>query len=657
MISQLGKIEGSERNKLRYILSGFLIGFSGGAIVLMPILGFKIYPIGNLGICIYVSILAYTILKHQILDIHIVIEKAFSYVFLATFASVIYIGAVFLLHEASSSIDLKTQHRTFFQNMSYGTNYRQNFFSISGLFTGITCSAMAVLVFLKGYKEFINRLWGIFCIAVAIWGFTGYWIALEQNEQQALILWKVSYLGVTLIPPLYYHFVTSFIGLQKRRELVIVYILGIFFFAMGSTPLMTRGVHRLFDQFFYLSPGPLYYPFFAYFFGIVVLTHIYMWQFQKNTDNFKKKIQTILFILASAIGFTGGLHCFLAVFGFEVYPYGNYAVGVYPLIMTYAIVKHELFDIRIIIRKTVFFSLFTVFLSVVSLALVLIIHSFFAQNTFQLSSFFINFIGIIFIALLFKPFELFFQKKIEKYFFKGTVSEIAEQKEILEAELERRERLKSVGILAAGMAHEIKNPLTVINAFTEHLPQKIDDPHFREKFIRVIQQETHRMKSIVEDLLMFSKPKEPIRECFKASKVLDDILLLLNDNCMKHDIKVYTDYSDRDEIFADKSQIKQAFLNIIINAIDAMRETGGALHLLTDQDKNNIIVTIIDSGHGISEVALPHIFDPFYSGKEKGTGLGLAITFSVLQRNDAIINVSSKEGQGTTFQIRFHLAS
>lgn len=808
-----------------------------------------------------------------------------------------------------------------------------NSFAFSGLLVGLACTSMAVVVFLKSAKNFTNTLWAIFCLIVAIWGFGSLLIGLSKNADQSLLYWRLTYLGVTLIPPLYYHFVNVFLNKASKKDVISIYVLGLVFLITSNSSLMTAGVERRFNQIFYLLPGPIYPLFFLYFFATVLIAHIYLWQYMRNTDDTHKKVQVSWIFLASAIGFTGGLLCFLPVFGIEIYPYGNFAVGLYPIIMTHAVIKHNLFDIRIVIKKAIFystltilvsilyvvvfifhsfysnesikslgvsavkirtdfnehfkltpyfyslalttissfvlsvfvflkakknranilwslgalfcgiwslffnilihskdeniallsaqicniaagfvciflchfckefsahkpnkniliilgyvnaiifmcfgfskhflfvkpflgftfytqpyslyyfftvhfffyliyghwclarslsnhtdpkrnqikyiifalslgyvagittflpvfgvpvepfpvhfvwfyaaiiayamvkhelldiriiikkaalFSLFTIFLSVLSLALVLITHSLVAETKSPLSSFVANFIGILFIAIMFKPLEIFFQKKLEKRFFKGSVSEIAEQNEKLAAELERRERLKSVGILAAGMAHEIKNPLSAIKTFAEFLPQRYAEASFREKFIKIVNSETDRISNIVKDLLLFSKPAAPKKQVVDCGEVLRSTILLLSEDMTKRNIKVHYEIApDQKLAFVDPSQIKQAALNILLNAIDAIGAGGGTITVGVKPHNEQVKIIISDTGPGIPEDKLKHLFDPFYTTKDDGTGLGLAITHTLVVSNNGRITAENQPTGGAQFSIFLPLA-
>jgi len=217
-------------------------------------------------------------------------------------------------------------------------------------------------------------------------------------------------------------------------------------------------------------------------------------------------------------------------------------------------------------------------------------------------------------------------------------------------EAERRKRLESVGIQAAGIAHEIKNPLTAIKTFADHLPQRYDDPEFREKFCRIVNQEITRAKGIVTNILLFTSFPKPRRRRCDMARVLQEVVEILGNEINAAGVAVDLNLKEQ-EIFADPEQLKQAFLNIIINAVDAMRGKGGSLVIGTFVREGGLEVVVEDTGCGIPKGKQHRIFDAFYTSKDSGTGLGLAVTQSIIDQHRGRIRVESKVGRGTRFKI------
>ncbi|MFC1549182.1 nitrogen regulation protein NR(II), partial [Candidatus Omnitrophota bacterium] len=221
----------------------------------------------------------------------------------------------------------------------------------------------------------------------------------------------------------------------------------------------------------------------------------------------------------------------------------------------------------------------------------------------------------------------------------------------LREEIQKSEKLKAVATLAAGMAHEIKNPLTSIKTFTEYLPQKYNDPDFIEKFNKIVGGEVDRINHIVRQLLEFSRPGKLHAKETNTNKLLDETLSLLNNDFLKYGIKITRNYSRIPAITSDSAQIKQVFLNLFLNAIDSMKN-GGSISVRTKQvNYDTISVEIEDAGEGIAKDDIDLIFDPFFSRKDGGTGLGLSVVLGIIKKHGGKINIKSTLGKGTTFTI------
>jgi len=226
--------------------------------------------------------------------------------------------------------------------------------------------------------------------------------------------------------------------------------------------------------------------------------------------------------------------------------------------------------------------------------------------------------------------------------------------------LHQSEKLASVGRLAGGIAHEIKNPLASIKTFVEFLPEEYKDPVFREKFYRIVGSEVDRINTIVEQLVDFSHPKAPKLEETDICQLIENVLILLENDLIKNKVTVKEDYTQgRGLIFVDKNQLEQVFLNLFINSIQAMNslknKESNELKIMTYTDKTNFIIEISDTGCGIPAGQLSSIFDPFFTTKEKGSGLGLSIVHGIIKSHGGAIDVKSNVDKGAVFTIKLPL--
>ena len=226
----------------------------------------------------------------------------------------------------------------------------------------------------------------------------------------------------------------------------------------------------------------------------------------------------------------------------------------------------------------------------------------------------------------------------------------------------RTERLASLGQMAAGVAHEINNPLGGILLYSNLvLEEMTDDNASRENMEKIIYQ-TDRCKKIVQNLLDFARTPSGDMVKLSINNVIMTSLNLVKDQSMFLGIEVTTNLAENlPEIRGDISRLEEVFLNLFINAADAM-EGDGVLRISTRlSSTNSIKIYISDNGKGIDKAYLPHIFEPFFTTKDpgQGTGLGLSITYGIIQKHNGLIDVESKPGEGTTFIITLppHLGS
>ena len=233
-------------------------------------------------------------------------------------------------------------------------------------------------------------------------------------------------------------------------------------------------------------------------------------------------------------------------------------------------------------------------------------------------------------------------------------------------EVRRMERLASVGTLAAGIAHEIKNPLVSIQTFTQLLPERYHDPSFRDGFGAIVRDEVSRINKLVQSLLEFARPRPQQTAPVSVHELLDRALLLLESELRKQNIEVTRAYGGDVPIIAgDGEKLFQVFFNLLQNAIQAMEGQERQIFLTTARHAMNhgsrhhdaVLLTIRDTGKGIDAADIPRIFDPFFSTKTNGSGLGLSICHTILEEHGARIDVDSTPGKGTTFSLALPLKS
>jgi len=226
----------------------------------------------------------------------------------------------------------------------------------------------------------------------------------------------------------------------------------------------------------------------------------------------------------------------------------------------------------------------------------------------------------------------------------------------LHKNLIQSEKLAYVGKLAAGVAHEINNPLTSVLGITSFLLKKIGEKSVMTEDLLLIVEETKRCKKIVEDLLEFSCQRELGKSANNINTIIEKSLAIIEKQPFFKNIKIIRKFEQPlPLVIVDKNQIKQVFMNMILNAQEAMPD-GGTLTVesILVENRKCVEIKFIDTGHGIHKDDITRLFDPFFTTKSKikGTGLGLSVSYSIVTRHGGSIDVISKVGKGSTFIVR-----
>jgi len=239
------------------------------------------------------------------------------------------------------------------------------------------------------------------------------------------------------------------------------------------------------------------------------------------------------------------------------------------------------------------------------------------------------------------------------------VEERTKELQEMQEHLIQSEKLASLGKLAAGIAHEINNPLGGILLYSHLLLEDLGNDSPYADNIKKIIKETTRSKEIVKGLLEFARPKEPEKAVININDVILYSLGIFEKQALFQNIRIKKDLTDDSaKIVGDASQLQQVFMNIILNAAEAMNGEGDLIVKTYVDGKGNVLAEITDTGCGISKENISRIFEPFFTTKPvgKGTGLGLAISYSIIKRHGGDIRVKSEEGKGTTFTISLPMA-
>ena len=514
----------------------------------------------------------------------------------------------------------------------------------------------AFIVFAFSTKK-VHQIWAIFNVIVAVWGLTNFIAGMSSTPERALIFWRLTFLPLTFISVVFYHVVIEFCQIKRPRMLSFTYIQGfLFLLVIIFFNNFINSTFYAFGSIYYYKTTLLFNIWTIPWYVITGAAFFELYRFIKRSHG-TQKTQALYMFWAMLLGHAGGSTTILPAYNVLLYPVWHVSICFYTAICTYAIFKHQFMDINIIIRRSLIYSCL-----VFVITLLFFISIFISERLFHYVIHYQDIRSSIIIAgsitLIFTPLKNKIQDLVDRAFFKATPMEIANQ----------NEKLKAVATLASGLAHEIKNPLTTLKTFAEYVPIKKDDPEFMKQYQKIMPQEIDRIDNLVHELLYFAKPSLPQIQSINPNEIITNVILMLKQKFDSSNINVILQLNANTTIQADPNQLKQALLNLILNAIDAM-PNGGILTIetsVTPSSTNVIpakagilnhqyIVTITDTGHGINPKDLPHIFEPFFTKKEKGTGLGLAITQGIIEKHNGTVKAESKINQGTIFKIIFLL--
>jgi signal transduction histidine kinase len=532
-----------------------------------------------------------------------------------------------------------------------------NSYAIPPFIASLLIISLGIFVWYKNLKSSVNFSWFLVCFSVYIWLVGDTLLFSTHNKRMGIFFTQFVYVGVTAVPICNLYFSAALSKIKIKRLYVLVaalfYITAIII--IWNSKWIIGGEVYNFYWGFYPKAQKYHWIYLLIWAAIFALGPIVIRirinkPFISNTE--KNRLLYTFFALVFG-GVIGPLD-FIQKYGIEFYPVGYFAVPAIIVFITYAILKYNLLDINIIIKRSIVYSIFVAILTAIYLLLI-IFSEWLLRGIVGYKSFILSLSLAFIMALIFNPLRIRIQNIIDRIFLGKLPYEITEENDRLRQELERSERLKVASTLALGLAHEIKNPLTTLKTFSEYLPQKLDDKGFLEKFSKLIPEEVERINSIVHQLLDFSKPAPPSFKDVPIHNIIHGILELLSNDFLKRKVVINESFDDLNLLIkVDSVQLKQALLNIILNAMDSM-PNGGNIFIKTIRQNNYFEIEIADGGCGIAEKDLKHIFDPFFSTKESGTGLGLSISHQIIKNHKGTIEVDSQINKGTTFRIRLPL--
>ncbi|MFQ6119094.1 MAG: histidine kinase N-terminal 7TM domain-containing protein [Methanosarcinales archaeon] len=382
-----------------------------------------------------------------------------------------------------------------------------NFYALTGLINGISASVLGLFVYFKNRKAFANKIFGLFCLAVSVWSY-GYFLWQIATTAESALFWSRGLMaGSVFIPITYFHFILSLIKKTKeyKKWLIFGYLISIFFFLANFTPLFVNRVEQALSFPYWPKPGILYHPFLLlWLFYVFYSTYLLIRELFIATGVLKSQIRYVL--IGTIIGYGGGITNFFLWYDIPIPPIGNILVVFYPIIITYAIIKHRLMDIRVVLGRSAVY--FLSFATVIILAFLFMFLNNQLVQPFPFNAVSLLILGAFF-SLLFFQLIKFYEKIAAEFFYhtfyntKIVIAELEERlTQVLELEtfsslitntLMNTLKLEKIGILVREVGEENFLPQKIIDFSEKEILSLIEDEflpqHLQETKKPILQEE------------------------------------------------------------------------------------------------------------------------------------------------------------------------
>ena len=440
MARMYGSLPVAKKTQIKYFFLATAVGFSGGTMAYLPDFYIDVYPWGNFTVFLYPIVMSYAIAKHRLMDVSLVFRKTLLYSLITAGLASVYAGTVTLLARLFENGPIPATLMPSVIFRWFIANLRLSF-AYSCIGTAIFSFGFSLFVWWRGREKATNLLWALVCLSISLWAF-GLGMMVRAGSERSAYFWQngMQYPGAILIPILFFHFVMSVMRVRARALLWVGYALALVLEALNARGSLVS-VHLQPPFHYYAMPLRFYWIFLAYFAVYVVLAHAFLMRGMFSSDP-KVKNQTRYIFLGTSIGFAGGATTFLPVYGIPVFPYGDYAVPIYIVTVSYAIFKHQLMDINVVIRKTLLYSLVSAALAAVYVGTITLA-AYLLGGRHSLSPAYSSALAAVFITLLFNPLRHRLQTFIDRKFARSQLVN-SEQLMKFSSEVIGHERLEKI---------------------------------------------------------------------------------------------------------------------------------------------------------------------------------------------------------------------
>ena len=519
-----------------------------------------------------------------------------------------------------------------------------NIFALSGLTNFVFTLFWGIIVFSKNRKEKINQIFMLLSLFIVLWSFS-YYLWLSSDEYKKAYLWAMALsLFSVFIPIAFYHWIIVLLDFYKKKFLKLAaylfYLVGVFIVLMANinpSLIITGLKHKMIFP-FWPNAGILYsfYIIFLYIGLVIFSTYLIIKKYRLSSD--KKEKSKLLFLLISILlGFGGGFTNFPLWYDIEIMPWGNFLVFSYVLVLGYATLEWQFFNIKILGTEFFVFTL-----------LILLFINLFTESPLSIDNLnFVSNLAVFFLALI-----LGFT--LRQYAYKES-----EQRE----KLEQLNRIKSEFLSFA--SHQIKAPMTVAKGYAELIMTEVENvPEEAKNFAKKIKDSIENLLALVEEFMDYRRIEEGrIEYNFENVEMVSFIKEIFDkfELPAKEKGLEYKFESKAEKVYAkiDKTRFAQVIQNLIDNAIKYTKQ--GFVKLDVWQEDKNLLICVSDSGLGMSKELQDKLFgefvrDPSIKKEIRGTGLGLYIAKNIIEAHNGEIWAESEgEGKGSKFYVKLPL--
>lgn len=410
-------------------------------------------------------------------------------------------------------------------------------YQLSLILTTAVTTTFGLWVFLRQRKSKVAQIFCLYSLAVSFWSWCQAQIGISSNPAVSLAWVRAMFFVAVAFPVLLTHFFSEFLQINQRKVCLLGWIL-----VLGFSPfLLSDSFLRQGGPVGFLSSmpraGPLFLPFNLVWIGWI-LYDLYLFARRPSSITQPGQKQVNLLFTSFVFGYLTGCTNYLYLYGVcipPLQPLACYGAPISFLVIAYGVFAYGLFDIQIVIRKSLAYSLLVTALTVGYFGFIYGVERFFQIQLGYRSDW--SIVAFALMALFFQPLKIGIQRGVDWLIFRVPQEELVKRMERLEEQALQVEKFKAVSTLAAGMAHEIRNPLTALKTFTEYIPEKSHDPEFLKKLHEVFSREVDRITKITRELLEFAKPKPPNLTPVDVEPLVNSTINLLSGDLLKHQVQ------------------------------------------------------------------------------------------------------------------------